>query len=94
MPASDQPKITAIQTQLLGAYHDCRIQLFYPRVFRYRLDAPAAEIGLGDWRYDEFTLSPTGRVIHEIEWAGFPGNPASSWIIEASDVEVRWTPIK
>jgi hypothetical protein len=47
---------------------------------------------LGDWLYDEFTLSPDGHIIHEIEWAGFPHDEGSRWIIEASDIEVQWIP--
>jgi hypothetical protein len=84
---------TSIQVRLLGAYHDGYIELCYPRVYRYSLGAPAAEIGLGDWRYDEFTLSAAGHVIHEIEWAGHQfGGEGGRWVIEASDVEYNWLP--
>ncbi len=90
---SDEAKrITTIRTRLLGAYHDGHIELFYPRVFRYQLHSPSCVRGLGDWRYDEFTLSPDGHVIHEIEWAGFPYEEGSRWIIEASDIEYQWMP--
>ena len=87
-----EERITAIRVRLLGAYHDGHIELFYPRVFSYQLQSPSCVRGLGDWLYDEFTLSPDGRIIHEIEWAGFSDDEASRWIIEASDIEFQWIP--
>lgn len=92
IPGTDAERITTIRTRLLSAYHDGFIELFYPRVFSYTLESPSCVRGLGDWRYDEFTLSPNGHVIHEIEWAGFPHDKGSRWIIEASDVEFQWIP--
>jgi hypothetical protein len=85
-------RTTAIRVRLLGAYHDGFIELFYPRVSSYSLQSPASARGLGDWRYDEFRLSPSGQAIHEIEWAGFPGGAGARWIIEASDIEYEWKP--
>ena len=85
-------RVTSIQIRLLGAYHDGHIELFYPRVFSYQLSSPSSTRGLGDWRYDEFTLSPKNHVIHEIEWAGFPKHAESPWIIEASEIEFQWMP--
>jgi len=90
--AEDGERITTIRTRLLAAYHDGRIELFYPRVFSYQLQSPLCVRGLGDWLYDEFTLSPDGRIIHEIEWAGFPDDEGSRWIIEATDIEFQWIP--
>ena len=80
----------AIHLRLLGAYHDGHIELFYPRVFSYQIQSPSCIRGLGDWLYDEFTLSPAGHVSHEIEWAGFPSKEGSRWIIEASDIAFHW----
>ena len=87
-----EERSTAIRVRLLGAYHDGFIELFYPHVFRYSLSAPSSARGLGDWRYDEFRITPDAHLIHEIEWAGFPHEEGSRWIIEASDVEYQWTP--
>jgi hypothetical protein len=83
---------TSIRFRLLGAYHDGHIEFFYPLVFRYSLSGSPAERGLGDWRYDEFRISSDGHLVHEIEWAGSPGDVGSRWIIEASDVEFQWIP--
>lgn len=94
-PASgdrNEGRSTAVRVRLLGAYHDGFIELFYPCVRRYSLSAPSSVRGLGDWRYDEFRVSPGGHLIHEIEWAGFPREEGSRWIIEASDVEFQWIP--
>lgn len=87
-----EERCTAIRVRLLGAYHDGFIELFYPRVLRYSLSASSSLRGIGDWRYDEFRVAPDGRLIHEIEWAGFPREEGSRWIIEASDVEFQWIP--
>jgi hypothetical protein len=89
---NDAERITTIRIRLLGAYHDGFIELFYPRVVSYRLESPSSVRGLGDWLYDEFTLSAEGNIIHEIEWRGFPKDEGSRWIIEASDIEFRWIP--
>jgi hypothetical protein len=78
---------TSIRIRLLAASHDAFIEFFYPQVFSYSLLNPASARGLGDWCYDEFRVSPTGHLLHEIEWAGFPHQGGSRWIIEASDVE-------
>ena len=89
---SGESRITSLRVRLLAAHHDGFIELFYPRVFNYSLTSPTCERGLGDWLYDEFRLSPTGKIIHEIEWAGFPHDEDSRWIIEASDIEYKWIP--
>lgn len=83
---------TDILVRLLGAYHDGVIELLYTGVVAYTLTSPSAGRGLGDWLYDEFRLSPTGRAVHEIEWLGFPRSEGARWVIEASDVEYRWLP--
>jgi hypothetical protein len=87
----NEQRITAIRVRLLGAYHDGFIELFYPRVLRYTLSSSSSLRGIGDWRYDEFRVAPSGHLVHEIEWAGFPREEGSRWIIEASDVEYQWT---
>jgi hypothetical protein len=76
--------------RLLGAYHDGHIEFVYPEVQAYDLSMINLNQGHGDWRYDEFRLSETGRVIHEIEWATF--GDTGRWLIEASDVFHRWIP--
>lgn len=90
--AEVRDRIITIQIRLLGAYHDGYIELAYPRVFRYELHSSTSARGLGDWRYDEFTLSPNGHLIHEIEWAGFTGEKPTHWIIKASDIQFQWFP--
>ena len=83
-------RFTSVHVRLLGAYHDGFIEFFYPRVFRYSLDARDATNGLREWRYDEFRLSERGHVIHEIEWCGM--HDTARWIIESSDVQFQWHP--
>lgn len=83
-------RAATIRIRLLGAYHDGFIELFYPHVFAHSLNTPSCEHGLGDWLYDEFRVSPSGHLIHEIEWLGSSRNVDSHWIIEASDVEFQW----
>jgi hypothetical protein len=85
-------RVTTIRVRLLGAYHDGFVEFVYPRVFRYSMSSPSSVRGLGNWRYDEFRVSPSGHLIHEIEWAGFSREESSRWIIEASDVEFQWIP--
>jgi hypothetical protein len=87
-----EKRITAMRVRLLGAFHDGYIELFYPRVYSYRLHCPLCVRGLGDWLYDEFTLSPERHIVHEIEWSGLPSDQGSRWIIEASDIEYKWIP--
>lgn len=82
-----QVRVTSARIRLLGAYHDGFIELFYPQVFRYSLGLDDATGGHRDWRYDEFRLSNTGWLVHEIEWSD-----GATWIIEASDVEFLWIP--
>lgn len=81
---------TSICIRLFGAYHDGFIEFFYPRVFRYSLDASDPVHGHRDWRYDEFRLSDRGHVIHEIEWCGV--HDTARWVIESSDIHFQWHP--
>jgi hypothetical protein len=80
-------KITVL---LLGAFQDGQIEFVYSDVQSYSLSMENLRQGHGDWRYDEFRLSESGKVIHEIEWASFGAN--GRWLIEASDVIHRWIP--
>jgi hypothetical protein len=66
------------------------IELFYPRVFAYRMDLQRGKRGHRDWRYDEFRLTDDGHLLHEIEW--WSSEETARWIIEADDVEHRWIP--
>ncbi|EEF61614.1 hypothetical protein [Pedosphaera parvula] len=88
----NEKRVTSFRIRLLAAYHDGYIELLYPRVFSYMLTSPTCKRGQGDWLFDEFRLSPLGHLIHEIEWAGFPGDQCSRWIVEASDVVFHWIP--
>jgi len=58
----------------------------------YELVSAACARGLGDWLYDEFTLSEGGNVLHEIEWRGSAQDEGSRWKICACDVHFSWRP--
>jgi hypothetical protein len=76
----------SLKVRLLGAYHDGYIELEYPKVYSYAIGSVDAHRGHGDWRYDEFRVSDTGNLIHEIEWS----NGRCGWKIEASDMAFTW----
>jgi hypothetical protein len=89
-PASgerNEIRTTALRIRLLGAYHDGHIEFVYSRVVRYECRANESSRGHGDWLYDEFRVSSSGQLVHEIEWSA-----GGRWLIEAADVEFRWTP--
>lgn len=88
--ARHEVRASVLTLRLLGAYHDGHIEFLYPDVAAYKLAMPYAAQGQGDWRYDEFRVTPEGRVIHEIEWAAF--GHTGNWLVEASDVIHRWIP--
>jgi hypothetical protein len=85
-------RTTAIKVSLLGAQHDGRLELYYPRVFRYRLELQDGASGHHDWRYDEFRLTDDGHLIHEIEWVRW--KEVGRWVIEADDVLLSWFPFQ
>jgi hypothetical protein len=78
----------SLRVRLLGAYHDRYIEYWYPEVHRYDLGSERAASGHGDWLYDEFRLSESGLVLHEIEWA-----EGGHWLIEATDVDFSCHPL-
>lgn len=84
-------RTVALRVRLLGAYHDRRIEFYYPQVYNYELTLGRGQHGHCDWRYDELRLSDGGHVLHEIEWAG--AHDTGRWLIEASDVEFSSHPI-
>ena len=90
MGGRHEQRTSTLTIRLLGAYHDGYIEFSYPDVHDYDLRGAHVGQGHGDWRYDEFRLSDSGRVIHEIEWASFGQN--NHWLIEASDIFHRWIP--
>jgi hypothetical protein len=64
------------------------IFLSYPGVIRYQLEMPPETWpGHGDWRYDEFTLSDDGYLVHTIEWADGP-----TWVITAGNLLYKFIP--
>lgn len=86
-PSWDNPKFSWIEIELQSAYSG-RILLRYPLVYRYEMMVKEASRGIhGDWRYDEFTLTNEGHLLHTIEWAD-----GAVWVIEASDLEHRHIP--
>jgi hypothetical protein len=91
--AQEQKHEISIRIRLRGAYDDLNLEFYYSKVSSYSLVASDSIHGLGDWRYDEFTVDQSGQVIHEIEWAGFLKLESSRWIICASDVQFTWGPL-
>ncbi len=78
-----------IAVKLFGAYHDGFITLNYSKVKSYSFNKPAQKTsGHGDWLYDEFRLSESGFVLHEIEWQ------TGRWLIESADIVFGWIPIE
>ena len=79
----------SLSVRLLGAYHDGHIELHYPHVTAYRLDASNVKVGHLDWRYDEFRIDEDGFLVHEIEWSG-PA-PIGRWRIVLVDTSIPAT---
>jgi hypothetical protein len=77
----------SIRVSLLGAYHDGFIELVYPKVYKYEMSFGIEGDSHSDWRYDEFRLTSSHRLVHEIEWSS-----GAHWIIEADDLLYKWTP--
>lgn len=90
--SDDSPPTTSIRIRLLGAYHDGHIELSYSGVVACSMQSLNLRRGHGDWRYDEFRISESGKLIHEIEWWGM--GATATWIIEASDVRHSWHPFE
>ncbi len=86
----EQHRRLEFKVTLLGAYHDCYINLNYLNVTHYSLAAHNTYQGHFDWRYDEFRLSQSGRLIHEIEWAS--SSHQGRWLIECDDVHYSCVP--
>lgn len=87
---TEQHSKTSIEIDLLGAFHDGQITLRYEDVRNYKLDGLGVDRGLGDWRYDEFTLVETGVFKHEIEW--WSHEATNTWVIEAANITHSWRP--
>jgi hypothetical protein len=87
--ASGPKRENSGELKLLGAYHDRLLLLHYPRLMSFNIQASALNGGLGEWRYDEFRLSTSGNLLHEIEWAS-----GARWLIEADDIEFQWQPFE
>jgi hypothetical protein len=85
--ASLVPKITI---RLLDARDQGFIEFEYPEVYAYNLSFTGGSSGHLDWRYDEFRITESGHVLHEIEWWG--PIETGRWLIEASDVVYSWSP--
>ncbi len=94
-PAPDDDyrgRIMSLKVRLRAACENGQIELFYPEAFAYTLAGKDVECGHYDWRYDELRLSERGHLVHEIEWWG--GENQARWLIEASDLELRWIPAR
>jgi hypothetical protein len=81
-----------VRIGLLGAHHDGIIEFEYSGVISYSLQVPDLSSGHCDWRYDEFRLSESGHLIHEIEWCGVMDT--GRWLIKARDVVHSWHPFE
>lgn len=79
----------AVSIQLLGAYHDLVLTFTYASAYRYVLDGRQVGEGHADWRYDEFRVTETRHLVHEIEWSG--ASEIGRWLIEAEDVRLEWS---
>lgn len=83
----DNQKGFWIEIELHSAYAGTII-LRYPEIYRYSLEMSGDLPGIhGDWRYDEFSLTQDGHLLHTIEWAD-----GARWVIEASDIQHRYFP--
>ena len=87
---TQQERHLTLRVRLFGGHRNGYVELFYPRVFAYRLDTEDGGQGHRDWRYDEFRVTESGHLLHEIEWWGW--GQTGRWLIEASDVEFVWQP--
>lgn len=86
----NEMRTVSIRLRLLGAYHDGCVELFYPRVYGYRMQLAHGEQGHRDWRYDKFRVTDEGHLLHEIEWWSLENS--GRWLIEAPDVHHTWIP--
>jgi hypothetical protein len=84
---TDASPVITIRIRLLSA-HGGIIEFIYPQVFCYNLVCNGSHSFHSDWRYDEFRLSDSNHVLHEIEW--WHGNESGRWLIESSDVQHQW----
>ncbi len=87
---SDSSPETNLDIRLLGAFHNGIIQFTYAGVTSYTLNMHDLARGHRDWRYDEFRISESGYLIHEIEWFG--PSETGRWLIQARDVTHTWHP--
>lgn len=82
-------KLVDIKITLLGAYHDMELEFRYKGVSHYNLKGWDLKNGHNDWRYDEFRISESGKIIHEVEWR--PED--TEFIIEAEEIYFEFKPI-
>lgn len=86
--ADDQETPTlALKVRLLSAYQDLQLEFRYPRLYCYTLGGASVAGGHGDWRYDEFRVTESGHLLHEIQW--WSSRELATWLIEADDVIFR-----
>jgi hypothetical protein len=83
--------ISSSRRRGVGAYHDLILTFEYRGVYRYAFDGADVRDGHSDWLYDEFRLTDSGRLVHEIEWCGRADT--GRWLIEAEDVSLDFRAI-
>ena len=88
---SDGNSSVSAKVILQSAHRDMILEFHYPKVFGYDCVLSDASTGHRDWLYDEFRLSDSGNVVHEIEWSG--PEQLGRWLIEASDVLLHVKPV-
>ena len=82
---------TSILLKLRNAYGNKYITYSYSKVSFYSLQCDWTKIKYGhacDWLLDEFRLSKTGLLCHEIEW------DRNRWLIEAGSIKCSWMTIQ
>ncbi len=84
MHARSDSSSASIRIRISLALDGGSAEFFYPKVVRYTFQGNLATNGHADWRYDEFTVSESGLLLHEIEWCG--PQDTCRWLIEATDV--------
>jgi hypothetical protein len=90
-----QKRSIEIEMRLLGAYHDGYMILTYKEVARYSFHRAIEETCLqkqvwhGDLLIDEFNLSGTGLVVHEMLFS-----QGARWLIEFAGFSWRWSPFQ
>lgn len=87
-----EKRTVSLKIRLFGAYQDGYTELVYTNLNRYNImffkTLSPANIGHGDWLYDEIRTSEGGFLLHEIEFSS-----GIIWTIESNGFSHSWIPI-